>query len=224
MSALPPVPNTLKVTFNHLLESGRTVGSRVWFLYTPATLSVGDLTAFASSVEASWSTNLKPLTRTATTLSSIVVVDANSTGGAAYTLTVGTAGTLSSTPVPSSTAAMVNHKINRRYRGGKPRTYWPWGGETQFATESTWTTAFINSVTSGYGAFITAMKAYSTGALTIVTDANVSFYQGFTEQPYGTPTKYRRVPTLRSSPVIDAIVSSSLSGTLGSQRRRLRAG
>jgi hypothetical protein len=118
---------------------------------------------------------------------------------------------------------LVNYLINRRYRGGRPRGYWPLGSQSDWANNQGWGSSFLSAAGGGLGAFVTGIVGLSAGSTTLLDHVNISYYNGFTNVSYGTPTKYRRVPTPRTVPVIDSISSIVLSSKFGSVRRRIRA-
>jgi hypothetical protein len=191
--------------------------------YSGAAPLSANCTSYASIVSAAFGSNLEGYLCSPFTLASVQVTDIASSTGAFGEETTPVDGSLSGFNVPMNCCVLINHSINRRYRGGKPRSYWPLGGRSHVSGDNSWDSGFVGDVQAGYNAFVAAISAVTEGACTFVAPINVSYYEGFTEVAYGTPTKYRRTPTLRSSPVTDLITGSTVRAKVGSQRRRLAA-
>jgi hypothetical protein len=115
------------------------------------------------------------------------------------------------------------HQIARRYRGGKPKSFFPWGVVTDFSSPQLWTSAFANSATGDYATFIAAVRAIAAGSTTLSNYVNVSYFSGSTVVINPVTGRARNVPTLRTGgPVVDSIVASTANTRIGSQRRRIR--
>jgi hypothetical protein len=118
-------------------------------------------------------------------------------------------------------AALVNGTIARRYRGGKPRTYWPWFTSTDLDTQQQWNTSAVTLFNTQWGDFMTACLAISESGCTISESVNVSFYQGFVSAENPITHRWRNLPTYRTGEIpVDPILSWTLNLKPGSQRRR----
>jgi hypothetical protein len=148
------------------------------------------------------------------------VTDLASTSGAFGVDTTNVNGTEAGSALPAGTAYLINFKIARKYRGGKPRCYLPLGVAADLATRANWLSTNITNTTTHFTAFIAGFVGQVAGTTTISGHVNVSYYSGFTNVAYGSPTKYRRVPTLRATPLVDAITSYAVQPSPASQRRR----
>jgi hypothetical protein len=113
----------------------------------------------------------------------------------------------------------VEYGIARRYRGGKPRSYFPFGVAGDYATDATWSGSLVTAVNSGVTAFYAAIAALSIGAMGTLAHVNLSYYKGFTNvtNPSG---RERAVPTYRSSALLDTVTGYSAKTVMGSQKRR----
>jgi hypothetical protein len=115
----------------------------------------------------------------------------------------------------------MNFKVGRRYRGGKPRIYLPWGSASDQATLNQWTSGFISSAATAWTNFITAIAAAPWSGASGLKQVNVSFYSGFTNET-GPSGRARAVSTPRAgSAVVDDIIAHSLNTIYGVQRSRL---
>jgi hypothetical protein len=118
-------------------------------------------------------------------------------------------------------SVVSSYTIQRRYRGGHPRGYWPFGVTTDLQNDVDWTAAFVTACNTGFSTFFTALFAAGwTGAGTL-TQVNVSYYDGFTVVVSPTTGRARNVPTLRVSPVQDTILIVACKVSIGTQRRRI---
>jgi hypothetical protein len=222
VSALPPVPGVVKVTLKQLLGSDLDCLNRFFIAYTGTAPTNATIATFAASVAANWATDIKSLASANVELVLVDCEDLTSSTAAVGSSVAATLGTRAGVGFPAATCALLNLHIARRYRGGKPRHYMPWGVTADINTVQTWSAGFIAAAKAGWDSFMTANEAAVWAGGTITGEVNVSYYEGFTNVPYGTPTKYRRTPTLRVSPLVDAVQSVTCNQSFASQRRRNR--
>ena len=125
-----------------------------------------------------------------------------------------------SAPMASSTAVIIKHDIARRYRGGHHKTFLPITVQSNINDVNSWQTGFVSSTTTNFKAFVSAIVGATPPGNTITGLVNVSFYNGFTvvTTPSG---RAKNKPTLRTTPLVEAILSSECDPIIGSQRRRL---
>jgi hypothetical protein len=189
------------------LDNNDNAESILHFQYSGSAPSTSDCSALAATFQAAAVTNLKSLLHTINALGIATVLDLGSSTGASGSGGSITSGTLTGTQLPASTCVVMNHHIARRYRGGKPRTYAPFGSSSSTATTGSWGTGFLNNCNSDWSAFITSCKAASSGATTVTNFVNVSYYNN---------------KTLRVTPQVDTISASIARTRMGTQRRRNR--
>jgi hypothetical protein len=103
---------------------------------------------------------------------------------------------------------MCSLEINRRYRGGHPRKYLPFGTAGTYASASSkfWDSGFIDDVQTKMAAFLSAVGGRTEGSTNFNDVVNVSYYTG---------------GALRVTPVVDAVTSLAVRTRICSQRRRL---
>src|ERR1700757_2261728 len=221
MAALPNVPGVIKVTMKWSSSADADVLCRFFMSYTGTAPTSTQLNTFSASVGTAYSTNMASLANTDVTLDNCYAIDLTSaTAGTGQATTV-VAGTLGGGALSAGTAALVNLSVARRYRGGKPRLYFPFGSSTTLATGTAWTGTFVTNVNAGYAAFITAVKAAVWTGGTLTNQVNISYYHGFTVVTNPTTGRARNVPTLRAGgPVPDVISGGTLNVKPASQRRR----
>jgi len=204
---MPPLPNAtsvLKVRFIGVY------GTAVWNVilhsqYTGAPPTEADLSAYGTSLGSAWATNIAPLCVAAVVLNEMDVVDLSTPTSASARITMNHPGTRVGQGITNATALVSSWKINRRYRGGHPRSYWPGGNTSDMADLRDWSATFVTAATNGFTAFRTAMNATSVagGSSHMV---NLSYISNKTQ---------------RVTPQIDTITGVTVGPRVDTQRRRL---
>lgn len=220
MPALPSPGAVLRIQLNVGDGASIEAGSRFYVAYTGGPPNTTDLNTLASDVASGWSTNFASLVQNLESLHGVIIEDLSSPTGAVGTWTGTEAGSSTGNQLPASACVLVNHQVNRKYRGGKPRTYMRGGSTNNLLGTNEWQTAFQTSFLAAWRAFVSGILATASLSITLTNVVNVSYYEGFTV--YTTPGgRARNVPTLRTKPVVDVITNSSVQAKIGSQRRRL---
>lgn len=222
MPALPPVPAVLKTQIQWTVGSDALVDTNLYFSYSGGAPTSTDCVSLAASIYGLWAA-AHTWWADANFLIGVKVTDLSSPSGGVGEHAQSTQGALGAALSPANIATLVNYVISRRYRGGKPRSYLPWGSINQLQTEQQWTASYISSADSALSTIFTGTTGLSSGATTISNHVNVSYYSGFTVVTNPITHRSRNVPTVRTSPVVDTILSYSVSPYLGSVRRRIRA-
>lgn len=196
---------------------------RLYIQYSGTAPTNANLSTFAAACAAQWNTDLAGSHCTVVALTGVNVEDLTSATSAIGSWSGSHSGTTATPALPASVAALVNMKVARRYRGGKPRSYWPAGASGNVGTAQTWSSGFQTAWNTDYNAFIAGILAAPWSGATLPSVVNVSYYKGFT--PFETPSgRYKNIPTLRAGgPVVDPILSFTLNSKFGSQRRRVLA-
>ncbi len=220
MPALPVAPDTIRlgVTWND--DEGRVAFNRLFFSYSGGPPSAGTLDTMSQDIYTSAVTNLIPLASADWALESISMADLATDTGAVGEYVHSTAGTRSGTTLGADSAVMVNYKIVRRYRGGKPRTYYPFGVGGDLGTPGQWSSGAISSFGDGIGPWLLYIKSLTVAGCSLGAQVNVSYHQGFTAVTNPITGRTRDVPNVRATAVIDAIVASSVNPNVATQRRR----
>jgi len=113
------------------------------FKYSGGPPSTTDCATLAADVAASWGANLKSLASTNIQLDTVIMTDLASSSGFQGGNNPNTIGTRAGGFIGAGMATLVNHAIVRRYRGGKPRTYLPFGVTTDLNGMSAWAAAYV---------------------------------------------------------------------------------
>lgn len=221
MPALPPVPSTIKVIYNLGIGTDTNAIVREYFGYSGSAPTAAQCITLAGVIRTAWGNNLKALVSANTNLISTTVIDLSSASGASGVDTTGITGTRTGTSLPAGVAVLVNKKVSRRYRGGKPRSYWPFFTNTDISSPSAWLAASVNSAQTAVNAFYTAVIGAVVGSGAITQESNVSFYNGFTVVTNPVTGRTRNVPKLRAGgPLVDTVTSNVVNSLPASQRRR----
>jgi hypothetical protein len=221
LPALPSVPGVLRVHWDWQLDEDLHAGTRLDFSYTGGPPSNTDCHNFAVAIVSESATHLIPLLCASYILNSVDVTDLSSPSGGFGSAISGASGTRSGDVMTVATCVLANYQIPRRYRGGKPRSYWPFGTNTDQADNRKWTSGAISAFLSGIDAQITAMLALTTGTTDFVAHVNVSYYEGFTSVLNPVTGRTKDVAKLRSGgPVVDLVTGASVNAIIGTQRRR----
>src|SRR5215472_14316255 len=125
MADFVPVPSVMRINFM-TTSSNYSGGWRIFVKYSTGPPTAADCTAVATGAADAWNSNLAAITPTPLSLVAVHVADLNSDLGFVGDWLGSHPGTLATTfVVPADACILVNHQIQRHYRGGKYRTYLP---------------------------------------------------------------------------------------------------
>jgi len=221
MPPLPPAPGVVEVQLVHELNADNNVYTRLFNEFSGATPTVAQLATMASTLSGNWNTLLKPYAPADCVLREIVVTDLTSSSSSRGLWTGSITGTRSGTANPGLLCALVNYAIARRYRGGKPRSYLPYGTQSDLNGAAGWTSGFVSGLTTAWTDFIadvaTAIGVWGTAG----AQCAVSYYEGFASVENPVTKRWRNIPTPRSGDaVVDPILSLTIASNYSQQRRR----
>lgn len=222
MPALPNVPGVLKFRVTWNVEGDSSAETIHYVTYTGGPPSSAQCVTMGNAFVAAVNSTALAVMSDSSSCGNCQVTDlASSTGGQGTSTTAGTVGTRGTALLPAGAAVLVNHQIARRYRGGKPRSYMPWGISSDLQTTGLWTTGAVTAFNAAWAALVAAVLAGGSGC-TLTAFANVSYYSGFTARENMGTGRWRNVPNVRATALVNAFSGSSVSTHVGSQRRRNR--
>lgn len=195
----------LKSTQSWHIQNNTTAETILHWLYTGSNPTVADLQGLAADVQAAAVVEFKPLMATQNAVGLVTLLDLNSNTGNEGSGGSVTAGTLATLENPASTCVVMNHAIAPRYRGGKPRSYCPFGTANQLNTSGTWTAAHVTNCNTAWANFISSVLTSTVGGIEITEFVSVSYYKD---------------KALRVTPAINPISQSLARTRVGTQRRR----
>jgi len=181
-----------------------------------------DLDLLATIIDTAWSTHLRAECGTNVSLLQVVASDLTDNQSLQSTV-VATAGLGSRVGLhePASAAVLVRNRIVARYRGGHPRTYWPFGVPADFQDEFNWTTALTTDVLTTVQAWVSQVTgaAYSVSGNPL-KQVVPRYTYSITDDTVHKKYVRERTGLLGVNPVIGYEVMKPIS----SQRRRMTIG
>lgn len=221
MPPLPAQPNVLEVKHLFSVGSDTTVSSRLFYTYSGTPPSDSVCVTIAGLIYTSVVANLIPLMCSDNDAIGVSVQDLSSSTGGFGEHVATTAGTRTGIPLSAGTCVLMNIQIARRYRGGKPRVYWPLGVASDLVSPQQWGSTPLADFHTGTSQLEDDTIAINTGGCDIQTLVNISYYSGFTAVTNPITGRTRDVPKVRSVAIPpDAFLGSSISPRPASQRRR----
>lgn len=217
----PPLPASpcLRVRLDYTQADAALAGSRFFISYAGAAPTPGNCTTIATDIAAAWSAHLAAIISEEFVLTEIDVLDIATEAGASGQWTGSEAGSMESTQLPSMCAVNVEFNIARRYRGGKPRMFLPPPNNSAQLDAGHWSSSFVTTASTAFGAFMTANEAISVGAVGALAHVNLSYYKGFTNIT-NSSGRERAVPTYRDTALVDTVEGYAVKAEIGSQKRR----
>lgn len=221
MPPLPSQPNVLSVVLGWDVGADASVSTKLHFTYSGTAPANAVCATIATDIYGFAVSDLVPLVHPDNNLTGVIVTDLTSpTSGFGDHLAV-TAGSRSGTPLAAGTAVLTNTKIPRRYRGGKPRNYWPFGIAEDLLTPTAWKTASVAAFLAGAAGWVDSVLTIVESGTTIVTMCSISQYAGFTAVTNPITGRTRDVPKVRAAAIPpDLFNGFSVNTKPASQRRR----
>lgn len=210
MPALPPAPNALKLIHTYKIASDSNVQVHLYWKYSGAAPGPSGLSTWLAACNAAYAANLTSLHHVSVVLTELEAIDLSSDTAGTAVLAVNHPGSRSGSILAANTCLLWNGTVARRYRGGKPRAYWPFGVTADLSTNVQWTTAFTAACQTALSNYVTGVVAGMPGPAAIINLANVSYYNAGAVRP--------------TAALVEVWTSFSSNLIPGTQRRRLRPG
>lgn len=222
---VPPLPEIacVRVRMGFNLLSGTQMGNRFYLSYSGSAPTAANCVTLGTDIASAWATRLSPYAYVNQVLAEVDVQDIATNTGAFGTAAVSHAGALTGGTLTANTAVNVEFDIARRYRGGKPRIFWPPPDDTTLASEDKWSTTFISNMNLATSEFFSDIEALTVGSMGTLQHVNISYYQGFTNVT-NSSGRTRAAPKYRSPTAkVDPVTGYACKAVVGSQRRRRTA-
>jgi hypothetical protein len=222
MPPLPAVANVLHAQLRFTTDADTNAQTHFFIEYAGGPPSGADLTALAGLISTAYSNHFASAVADAILLDQVTTLDL-STGGALagenLTVVPGTLGSI--TPAPPPLAALMSMQITRRYRGGRPRMYWPVLSEGDLDSNGGVSAAARARYLAAAEAFFLALVGASSGTTILGALCTISYFSGFTVVTNPVTGRARNVSKLRAGgPVKDLVAAYAFSPRPGIQRRR----
>lgn len=216
---LPAVANVMRADFIWSTSGDLDVMNRLFFLYTGGAPTAPDCVSFASSIftamaaqSSEWGEDVS--------LTNVIVTDLSIVSGNQGEQSSSAPGGKITDNQAASISLLANYHITRRYRGGKPRSYWPWLVGSDMLNRRSWSPAAVTAAEGALSTFFSTVIGTLHGSTTITEHVNVSYFSGFDVVTNPITGRARNVPKRRVTPEVDAITGFTMSLKPGSQRRR----
>jgi hypothetical protein len=222
MPALPVVPNVARVEYLFAQSADQDVLTRTFWNYTGGSFSSGNAADMATAIVTALGDEPAQYLSQQAAFTGVRVTDLASDTAGDGTATASVAGTRGNAFLPADACAVANYTIDRRYRGGHPKGFWPFGVAGDLSNEQDWTESALTAFLAGVQDFFSATQGVSAGGSTLESRCVVSYYSGNKVVISPTTGRARNVPQLRANgPVTYDVLSTEIATRVGSQRRRL---
>jgi hypothetical protein len=220
MTPVPP-PSTpcVRVRLDYVNSDDSLASSRFFLSYAGAAPSAATLDTLASDVSAAWGTHIAPNVGSVWTLAGVDIVDITTESGAFGTWGGSIAGGAGGTQLPSQVAVNVEFNLQVRYRGGKPRIFFPAPETSDQQDSANWSNTFVTGMGSAVTAFFAEIEALSLGSIGALAHVDISYYQGF-KNVTNSSGRTRAVPQYRDTALVRGISGYAVKKLMSSQKRR----
>lgn len=212
----------VRVSCSMIDDEGKSASVRWFYTYSGSAPIPADMTALAGEAATQWEGEMLSQFHESWAGGVAVATDLTSDTSPEGTVPITGTGALTGGKLPASAAVVVSFETGRRYRGGHSRVYVPAGDSTKLVNDGTWDSGFSDNTATDLASTITGTTLGFWGGAGIITQVMSSFYDGFTNEPYGSPLKYRRKPTPRDTAVFYDVLNTVGKAAVGTQRRRVR--
>jgi hypothetical protein len=214
MPALPDQPGVLRIDTFFGVSTDADVRTTLYFKYSGTPPSSTVCASIAGSIFTAATTELVPLMDDDHSLTGVTITDLTSPTSGQGSHAGSVAGTRGGAVLAAGTACLVNYRIARRYRGGKPRSYWPFGTSTDLANNSNWGGTFVSGVQASVTAYVADISSITDSGTALGAHVFASVQNPVT-------LRWRNIPTPRPTAIApDVVTSLAVSSKPASQRRR----
>jgi hypothetical protein len=220
MPALPSPGKVLRVDKFYQLSEDIKAKVGGFHLYTAAPPTSAILDTLAASLQIALATDTGALLNGLWKMTEIIITDLSSSLGAQGSSSVVNNGSRAGTFTDAAACVLEHETVARRYRGGHPRAYWPFGVAEDLQDGQTWKAAFVAACQAALTTWATDIQTDIAAVLGDGRGVNVSYYHGST--PFTGPTgRVRNISTPRVTPLVDLLTGSTVKTGVANQRRRL---
>jgi hypothetical protein len=207
LGPLPSVPNMLRLALNGAGDIYKWANI-LHFAYTGGPPSVANLVTLATDIGSLWQDHVAPLVTADNSLFTTKLTDLSSDTGAQVDVSTGVDGTNGEDPIPNNVATLITYPVDRRFRGGHPRTYLNAGGagNQESGSVTDWNSGYLTEVANGWGAFTDGVSALSAGGVSLGAQCCIQYLH---DGAYLTP------------PIVLTLPTFEVSTSVASQRRRV---
>jgi len=220
MPALPDVPGVIRNVLKFTTSEDTKAAIRFFLAYTGGAPTNAELATFAAGIGTAFAAQLIGLGSDSVGLQTVTSTDLTSSTAAEGEAAPEVTCTRGATINTSDACLLQSLHINRRFRGGHPRIYWPFGVQGDLLNGQEWSSTFTGECLTGLTAFFNDVVALTWSGGSITNQVAVSYYSGFTVHD-GITGRARNVSTPRTSALVDIVTEYTIRAGIASQRRRL---
>lgn len=163
LGPLPDVANVIRLRVNGTNQATPWVALFYWHYLGPAPTGP-QLSSFCTQFQAAIASSMTPSFGTTVQVNTTEAWDLARRDGATGAGGAGFTGTRTGGALPVSVAACVGWKVNSRWRGGHPRTYWPAGTATDVVSGHLWLETSRAAFEAGNEGFLAQVNALTMGS------------------------------------------------------------
>lgn len=207
MPPLPNVPEVCKVEIAGTYHDSKWVN--IYYVhYTGAVPTATQLGVYLNDIDAALAANYSAEMSVDNEITSYTMTDLSTDTGAVNEKSVSHFGVRTGDFNPANVCMVGSLTIPRRYRGGHPRKYLPWGTAGTFASGSTidWDSGFVTDCQAKFSNVLAGFIGNVVGSTTWDQNVNVS---------------YRTAGAVRPTALVDVVSGGIIRTRICSQRRRL---
>lgn len=223
MAALPPAPSVLKIQLKWQVGQDVSCFNTYHVKFAGSGPSNADCNTLAGTVYQGVQAGQIISAHPTTVLQMTTVTDLTSPTAGTGVHQAAAPGTAGGGQLPANCCVLVNYVVQRRYRGGKARSYVPMGTDSDLADPQTWTGTAKTNFLNRMNTFQNSLLGLTWGggnATQLVMVSYVGDHKWSQANPPDGPWKSH--PVYRETPLIDQIVATAINSSVGTMRRRVR--
>jgi hypothetical protein len=217
------VPNTIELGLHWAIDEYPNATTKLHFSIAAASATPADLQTLVNGVGAALNGNVSAAIGTHVKLVTVTATELGSGQQNTASAQPNMVGTRAGAWLPANACVLALYKIGVRYRGGKPRSYLPFGTAPDLADAQTLTSAAVTDLQQKWITGVTNIIGIAAGSAKPTGAVTVSYYGGtppaLAQNKNGETTWHSQ---RRQNPVTYPVLNTTISTRLASQRRRLK--
>jgi hypothetical protein len=224
MTALPSVDHMLKCKLEWAIGEDNSALNGLYIAWANTTPSSTALDSLASQINTCIEHHMASFHLPEIQLLGVNLLDLSSDEGAEGHAAGYGSGTGGGPFLGANTCTLVNYGLNVHYRGGKPRSYFPFGSGENLLNPQTWKPEYVSKCSEAWYDTLVELNGLAASGTTLTGLRCVSYYKKGEWIPDPVTGRPRYIPQRKEPPETYEIGSVTVNVRPGSQRRRLRAG
>jgi hypothetical protein len=221
MVAHLPVPGVMRITFAGLFSSGSDWSTALDFAWSRTgggAPTGGEVNGVAQDSYEAWTANMSGNLPSDSSIEQCTATPLDSEAYPVGVWTQSTAGTIPDFTTPAGLCVVVSKTVVNRWRGGRPKNYFPGAPASWLQDPSNWHTDNLATYMTGVKNMMDAMSSIETGSLALGTPVAISYVETVID-PGPPPTATHGV--VRVPPLVMVVTDLNGRQRVGSQRRRI---